>query len=160
MNELKWKSLPCCTHAGHSLNLLYSHTSPDYSTWRWGWAHRRLSTCAEVTQEAAIMSTQHTDIKGTRTKKGTGGLTHESGAAREEKACVMIEVDNLCYNIQAWMKGFLLHPARGVVCDISAELWFVLVIPKSWMTTMKNENISSRGWTDDEALIFDKAPPE
>lgn len=155
MNELKWKSLPCA-HAGHSLNQLFNHANPDYSTWRWGWAHRHLSTCAGVTQEAAIMSTQHTDIKGTITTKGTSGLTHASGAVRREKACVVTEVDNN----QAWMKGFLLPPATGGVCDISTELWFVLVIPKSWMTTMKNENRSSRGWADDEALIFDKAPPE
>lgn len=77
------------------------------------------------------MSTQHTDIKGTITTKGTSGLTHASAAVRQGKACVVTEVGNLRYNNQAWMKGFLLHPVTGGVCDISTELWFVLVILKS-----------------------------
>lgn len=115
MGELKWKNLLCISRSLIE-SIIQRKIDPNYSTSRRDWTHRKLSTWSKVTQEASIMSTQHTAIKGVITRK-----------RHWPQAC------SRSSNVSLWRKLLHTHLIPGAVSLFYfILLWFLLRVSKPY----------------------------
>ncbi len=124
----RWNGETCCVWAGHSFNLLFNKRYPDYSSSRWGWTHRKLSTCAEVTQESCRnVNTAHCHQRNHNKEEPAASHMHQ-----EPWECLwktLHTCDDRSRRLAPPQSGFLLCPALIIFQQLFEYLVFYMSIP-------------------------------